>query len=91
VRNGGDPGAALRHPRGSTGRVSTRCREAATVEIVLAKADSAATRRSLALEAFERRRHDSPTSLIAAGAGQGASINSISGSWGSPGRWHRTL
>ncbi len=58
--------------------------EGMSVETALVRADSATTRNSLttAIESFEKHRHTSRLSLIAAGAAQGSSINSISRSWG---------
>ncbi len=77
-------GAALRHAKRQYRKCLQALHDGTTVETALGKADSATTRNALtlALEDFEKRRHDSRMSLIAAGAGQGSSINSISRSWG---------
>ena len=77
-------GVTLRKSKRQFRKVLTSLQDGMTVEGALERGDSAVTRNSLtlALEEFERQRHTSRLSLIAAGDSQGASINSISRSWG---------
>jgi hypothetical protein len=77
-------GEALRYSKKQYRKALRSLQEGVSVEAALGRADSANTRTSLtlALAAFEKRRHSSRMSLICAGASQGSSINSISKSWG---------
>jgi hypothetical protein len=77
-------GATLRNSKKQFRKALGSLQDGVTVEDALQRGDSAVTRNSLtqALEAFEKQRHTSRLSLIAAAANQGSSINSISKSWG---------
>ncbi len=76
--------STLRRSKRQFNKALRSLQNGAPVETALEKSDSAVTRVSLtaALETFEKQRLASRLSLIAAGASQGLSINSISRSWG---------
>lgn len=75
---------ALRHAQSRYRATLDALKGGTTVEAALEAGRSADTRKAMtaALDSFEKYRHSSRLSLIAAAARQGSSINSIGKSWG---------
>ncbi|MGO8871709.1 MAG: hypothetical protein ACLQPH_09975 [Acidimicrobiales bacterium] len=76
--------AGVRHATVQYRMALASLRDGLGVKAALDGARSADTRQALtaALETFEKRRHVSRLSLIAAGSDEGMSINSVSRVWG---------
>jgi DNA-binding NarL/FixJ family response regulator len=76
--------SALRHAQDRYRRTLDALEQGMSVELALEHGQSADTRKAMttALDEFEKQRHTSRLSLIAAAAKQGSSINSIGKSWG---------
>jgi hypothetical protein len=75
---------AVRHAQSRYRATLDALKRGTSVEVALEAGRSADTRKAMtaALDRFEKYRHTSRLSLIAAAAKQGSSINSIGKSWG---------